>query len=320
MSQIIPIYVPTYISSVDFQPARVLPRLLFYNGQIDCERFYVKDENNAANEVKQFPYFDNYNTIGTNQFPTTGSNSLLFYNESTVYGEVPLDSLYSSYWQTYVELLYNPRTRLLNASAIIPLADYFKMELNDVVQFRGNYYHLRAINDYNLKNGECQIQLLGPILPDALPFAQPVVPTTTTTSTTSTTSTTTSTSTTSTTTSTSTTTGGGATLAWSFSETGGANGYMDIYVNGSIVESRSYTSSGTRTVYSGDVINVEINCQTCGDPDNRSNVWCTGINNDADCKINDIANIFTPIYTVQPGDIGTTLNLDCFAACAGGCL
>jgi hypothetical protein len=289
---------------------------------IDSQKWYIESGSSIGAlsfEQNAFPYFDNYNVV-SGSFPTTDSKSLLFFNEQAVYGETPTDSLYTNYWETYVELLYNPRTRLLNASAIIPLADYFKMELNDVVQFRGNYYHLRAINDYNLKNGECQIQLLGPILPDALPFAQPVVPTTTTTSTTSTTSTTTSTSTTSTTTSTSTTTGGGATLAWSFSETGGANGYMDIYVNGSIVESRSYTSSGTRTVYSGDVINVEINCQTCGDPDNRSNVWCTGIIMDADCKINDIANIFTPIYTVQPGDIGTTLNLDCFAACAGGCL
>jgi hypothetical protein len=40
------------------------------------------------------------------------------------------------------------------------------MELNDIVQWRGNFYHLRAINDYNLKTGECGIQLLGPIIKD----------------------------------------------------------------------------------------------------------------------------------------------------------
>ena len=173
---------------------------------LECQPWYF-DSGSAASPAatakKQFafPYFDNYNVV-TGSFPTVDSKSLLFFNESAVYGEVPTDSLYTDYWETYVELLYNPRTRLLNASAIIPLADYFKMELNDIVQFRGNYYHLRAINDYNLKNGECSIQLLGPILSDALPFAQPAVPTTTTTSTTSTTttSTTTSTSTTSTTT------------------------------------------------------------------------------------------------------------------------
>jgi hypothetical protein len=41
--------------------------------------------------------------------------------------------------------------------------------LNDIVNFRGNYFHLRAINDYSVKTGECTVQLLGPIIPDALP-------------------------------------------------------------------------------------------------------------------------------------------------------
>jgi hypothetical protein len=167
MSQIIPIYIPTYISDQNYNPSRVIPRLLFYNGQVDCEQFYVKDENSASNPVNQFPYFDNYNVV-SGSFPTTNSDSLLFYNEQSPYGEIPIDSLYSKYWSQYVELLYNPRTRLMNASAIIPLADYFKMELNDIVEFRGNDYHLRAINDYNLSTGECNIQLLGPILESSL--------------------------------------------------------------------------------------------------------------------------------------------------------
>jgi len=166
----IPIYIPTYINSVDYTPAKVQPRLLFYNGMLDCESYYIESASvlgGIAREQNAFPYFDNYNVV-TGSFPTVDSKSLLFYNEESVYGQTPTDTLYSDYWETYVELLYNPRTKLLNASAIIPLADYFKMELNNIVQFRGNYYHLRAINDYSLKNGECSIQLLGPILPDSL--------------------------------------------------------------------------------------------------------------------------------------------------------
>jgi hypothetical protein len=46
---------------------------------------------------------------------------------------------------------------------IIPLAAYFDMELNDLVEFRGNTYHLRALNNYNLNTGEVDIQLLGPV-------------------------------------------------------------------------------------------------------------------------------------------------------------
>lgn len=167
MSQIIPIYIPTYISDANYSPARVQPRLLYYNQQVPCEPFYVND-GGVAYQSTAFPYFDNYLAPPGQQFPTTGSKSLLFFNEQPVYGTAPTASLYSEYWSPYVNLLYNPRTRLLNMSAVIPLADYFQMELNDIVQFRGNDYHLRAINDYNLSTGECNIQLLGPILEGSL--------------------------------------------------------------------------------------------------------------------------------------------------------
>lgn len=108
-----------------------------------------------------------------------------------------------------------------------------------------------------------------------------------------------------------------ATLAWSFSETGGAVGNMDLYVNGSIVESRSATASGTYTVTTGDTINVEITANGC--TGQKANAYCTGIINDAACA-DDATSLFTAVYTVLSGDLGTTLNLDTFAHCDGGCV
>jgi len=171
MSQIIPIYIPTYINDQNYNPARVLPRLFFYNGLVDCESYYIESGSltaaGGAIEQTKFPYFDNYNVV-SGSFPTTNSRTLLFNNEQTSYGQVPIQSLYTEFWESYVNLLYNPKTRLIECSAIIPLADYVTMELNDIVNFRGNYYHLRAINDYSLKTGECNLQLLGPIISDTL--------------------------------------------------------------------------------------------------------------------------------------------------------
>jgi hypothetical protein len=163
------IYIPTYISSIDYKPARVLPRVLFYNGLLDTDTFYIQNNYGEAYSQTAFPYFDNY--LGN--LPSAGSKSLLFNNEAAVYGETPVNSLYSEYWSTYVNLLYNPRTRLINCSAIIPLANYFKLNLNDIVEWRGNYYHLRAINNYNLSNGECTLQLLGPIIGNTLAYIIP---------------------------------------------------------------------------------------------------------------------------------------------------
>lgn len=210
------IYIPTFISSITYNPARVLPRIYFYNGTKTTDTYYIQGyQSGSTTTVEQrpfgvFPYFDNY----SGNTPDSGSRSLLFNNETAAYGETPTGSLYTEYWEDYVSLLYNPKTRLLDCSAIIPLADYFKMELNDVVEFRGNYYHLRAINNYNIRTSECDLQLLGPVLPEAVRGALPPVldctfdisvaswTTTTTSTTTSTTTTSTSTTTTSTTTTT----------------------------------------------------------------------------------------------------------------------
>lgn len=216
------IFIPTLISSINYEPVRTLPHIYFYNGLKDSEPYFIQHYPSGSvtssvvvSEQNSFPYVDYYDGL----IPSTGSNSLLFFNEQAVYGETPTASLYSEYWETYVSLLYNPRTRLFNASAIIPLADYFEMELNDIVQWRGNYYHLRAINEYNLKNGTCKIELLGPIIRDAVGGVEPPTPQVdctfdfsssfegiATTTTTSTTTTTTAGPTTTTTTTTSTTT------------------------------------------------------------------------------------------------------------------
>lgn len=187
------IFIPTLISSVDYQPVRTLPHIYFYNGLKDCEEYFIQHYPTGSTAfvestpLEKFPYFDYYDGL----VPNTGSNSLLFFNETPPYGVTPTGSLYTQYWAKYVTLLYNPKTRLINASAIIPLADYFEMELNDIVQWRGNYYHLRAINDYNLKDGTCTIQLLGPIIKDVpaqqfdctfnfVPSVEgPIIPTTT---------------------------------------------------------------------------------------------------------------------------------------------
>jgi hypothetical protein len=412
----IPIYIPTYISDQTYNPCRVQPRLLFFNGMLNCEPYYIESGSTTtggtAFEQTAFPYFDNYNVV-SGSFPTSDSDSLLFYNEVGVYGEIPTNTLYSDYWSKYVELIYNPRTRVLNASTIIPLADYFKMELNDIVELRGNYYHLRAINDYNLKNGECSVQLLGPILSDAVPLTPP--PPTTSTSTTTTTavvnpcrcyevvfgasggeinynncagatfnyvsmgastyyqcvqvigglaqifvvsgdvtlnivgncltqscppSTTTTTAGTTTTTAATTTTTAAtttttaattttttlaptATLSWSFTESIGSSGYMDIYVNGSVVESRSNTSSGTYNVEFGDTINVQVACFTCGSPNTYANAYSFSnrlILADAACVNNGEASILTANYTVVSGDLGGTITLDTFARCDSGCI
>jgi len=166
-----PMFIPYYIAGTTNEPARVMPRIMFYNGLLPATPYwidYLSGGSVFSDEYYEYPYFDNYSVVAGSSLPTSGSYSLLYNNETPSLGTTPTGNLITTYWETYLQLLYNPRTRLVNAAAVIPLADYFDMELNDLVQFRSNYYHLRAINDYNLTTGQCSIQLLGPVIADAV--------------------------------------------------------------------------------------------------------------------------------------------------------
>jgi hypothetical protein len=105
-----------------------------------------------------------------------------------------------------------------------------------------------------------------------------------------------------------------ATLAWSFTENAPARGFMNIYVNGSIVIDRNITSSGTYTVYEGDEISVEVNSDECGL--SYTYAECSGIINDLACAEGGAANISTEIYTVNEANLGTTLYLTCLSECS----
>lgn len=169
------LYIPTFIANENFTPAKVNPRIFFYNGKKSISPGFVFGGWNSSGggsstytTYTEFPYFDHYSGSAASTDPDSNSESLLFFNEPTAYGSLPTNNLYTNYWSKYIELLYNPKTRFIECEAVIPFAEYINMELNDVVLFKGTHYHLRAINNYNLKTGECKLQLLGPIISDTL--------------------------------------------------------------------------------------------------------------------------------------------------------
>ena len=94
---------------------------------------------------------------------------------------------------------------------------------------------------------------------------------------------------------------------------------MDLYVNGSIVESRSTNSSGVWPVYLGDTISIVVATSGCTSPDIKANSYTFNIIADASCA-NNSTTLTTSTYTVLSGDIGTTLNLNAYSKCDVGCV
>jgi hypothetical protein len=168
------LYIPTFISNENFDPATINPRVFFYNGLKTISPSFVlsriSEDRNGQFVARpgHFPYFDHYSSGSVDETPDSTSDSLLFFNEATAYGSLPTDTLYTKYWSTYIQLLYNPKTRFIECEANLPFSMFINLKLNDIVLFKGSHFHLRALNDYNLKTGDCKLQLLGPIIKDSL--------------------------------------------------------------------------------------------------------------------------------------------------------
>jgi len=115
-----------------------------------------------------------------------------------------------------------------------------------------------------------------------------------------------------------------ATLSWTFSETGGADAQMYIYINSVIEISSSTTGNGTWTLYEGDTIYVEIELNAaCSGGDNKGNLYTQsnrGALVDALCLTATTGTYTSPTYTVVGGDLGSTITLDAYAQCYSICL
>jgi hypothetical protein len=115
------------------------------------------------------------------------------------------------------------------------------------------------------------------------------------------------------------TSSGFATLAWGFTEIGGVTGSMNLYVNGILIANAITTTTGTYTVYQGDVITAEINAIGCVSPTVKANVYSSGIIISSVCNDNS-ASTTTTGYTVTNSDLGTTISLGTFATCDDACV
>ena len=153
--------------SINSALAPYIPKpCILYSGQtvVATNPIYIKDifGNLACNSVQIFGHDTNVGGI---------DYSLNFSPETSTYLGIPINqSLFATYYFDYLANLFNPKNRLTNVKAVLPISILTSLQLNDRLIIRDKRY---IINDFKTKltTGETTLNLLNdfiPILPEPI--------------------------------------------------------------------------------------------------------------------------------------------------------
>lgn len=170
----------------------ILPklRLVYYNGTVASEEpWYLADDNDAAQEKNVYPLVSHLSAwAATDPAVIATANDLNWANmtqyslQSSFVADYPQvgNSLFTKYWASYVDEIYSPWSRVLQANFKLNPTDIFNFSFNNVVWVKDQWYRVKKIKDWQF-NGETlstQCELITAIATD---LAIPVTATTTTT-------------------------------------------------------------------------------------------------------------------------------------------
>lgn len=135
------------------------PCILYFNQTVVATNpIYIKDYtgNLACNSVQIFGQDTNVGGV---------DYSLNFAPETSTYLEIPIDqSLFATYYFDYLANLFDPKNRLTNVKAVLPISILTTLKLNDRLIIGNKRY---IINDFKTKltTGETTFNLLNDFIP-----------------------------------------------------------------------------------------------------------------------------------------------------------
>ena len=88
------------------------------------------------------------------------SNSLHFSEELNEYtNTLAENSLFERFYKKYIQNVFNPSTRIIKLSAVLPVAKIIEIKLSDIIVVNNRRYRINAM-DVNLKDGRANFELI----------------------------------------------------------------------------------------------------------------------------------------------------------------
>lgn len=120
------------------------PRILYKVG--DTIKFNVyNDTTTGVNQVEAFQ-FSHYSDF----VPDIQSRDLNFGQETPLceVESIPYKTLYARYWNEYIQNIYAPDARIMEAFFALEFADIYNFNFNDKIFIKDSYWRILSISDY----------------------------------------------------------------------------------------------------------------------------------------------------------------------------
>lgn len=135
--------IPKFVNE-DYSYSAPNPRILYKVG--DTIKFNVyNDTTGGVNQVETF-LFSHYSDF----VPDIQSRDLNFGQETPLcsVASIPFKTLYARYWNEYIQNIYAPDARILEAFFSLEFADIYNFNFNDKIFIKDSYWRILSISDY----------------------------------------------------------------------------------------------------------------------------------------------------------------------------
>lgn len=128
------------------------PRALFNAGTISINLY--NDATNTASPVSDVPILNHY----SNSYPVLTDSDLNWAPEvpphSATVTANPYNNLFNSYWRSYMNELYSPEARIMEAFFALDLKDILTFSFADRIWIEDSYWRILEISDYKIGYNE----------------------------------------------------------------------------------------------------------------------------------------------------------------------
>ena len=135
--------IPKFVND-QYQYVAPNPRILYKTGETINFNVY-NDTTEAVNVVSAF-MFSHYSDF----LPGIQSRDLNFGQETPLceIDSIPFKTLYARYWNEYIQNIYAPDARVLEAFFSLEFADVYNFNFNDKIFIKDSYWRILSISDY----------------------------------------------------------------------------------------------------------------------------------------------------------------------------